>query len=522
MPANVNPLPVDPPNTPPVESSTSGSKVILPRKLSRLLLDAQRPLYLLDNRGHIHFANSSLLEILKTTEANLVGLDCNRVLTGDDHRHPTLAGLLAIPERARTTQLSFDQLSVVTTLSTEPWTSRLVIPLDSLTGQDYVLCIWLRADDPLVIQASQHMEWLAQAEVRTALLDARRSVSRLDGLHSLIGTSPSAQLARRQAQVAIAGNMPVCIIGPVGSEKATLARAIYQQRRKREQRLMASGRLLPIDCRLMDRSLMKETLELAAESETMNRTNKDNEPTSLLLSGIDLLSSDAFVPLAHFLDHNPNSTVFATSRAENLPQLHLDQVWQKIVAHLQVMTIHLEPLSKRIEDIAPLAESILEEMRVASSGYVRRFLSSAALSWLQAYPWPNNHRELGQVIEDACKKTTSPSIEPNHFSIALRTFPSFVLKPDPEPQVHLDQMLEEFERNVLQKAIELFPRNRAAAARHLGISRTRLLRRLAQLSLETTTLEIETSTPSQGSEDAPLTHDSPIFEEIPDEPHASQ
>ena len=86
------------------------------------------------------------------------------------------------------------------------------------------------------------------------------------------------------------------------------------------------------------------------------------------------------------------------------------------------------------------------------------------------------------------------------------------------PPLNLDETLEDFERSVLQKAIDAFPRNRAAAARHLGISRTRLLRRLAQLGLEASAAATEIADASSTSEDTSQTHDQPIFEEISDEP----
>jgi DNA-binding NtrC family response regulator len=47
----------------------------------------------------------------------------------------------------------------------------------------------------------------------------------------------------------------------------------------------------------------------------------------------------------------------------------------------------------------------------------------------------------------------------------------------------LDAVLLDLEKIMLQRALKLSPRNRAQAARLLGISRPRLLRRIEQLGL---------------------------------------
>lgn len=513
MSAEADPLPKSEASS---ESSTHDSWIIPPRKFARLLSDLTRPFYLLDSEDRVRFANRFLIELLRTEESTLIGLDCSRVLTSDDHQQPELAGLLAIPHEARSGNVGLSLISTGRS-SIFPWTCRLVIPIETSTGSSHVGCFWLREDDPLVTQATNRFDWLAQAEVREALLDARRTHARLDGLHSLLGVSPYAQLARRQAQAAIAGNMSVCIVGPVGCGKATLARAIYQQRRKRERKMMSEGRILPIDCRLMDRSLMEDTIELASESDVSRPQGKDHEPTALLLIGIDSLATDAYQPLSAFLRSHPTTPVFATARTRDLLSLYSDPTWHELMSYINVVMISLEPLANRIEDIAPLAESILEECCVTNTAEGPRFLSPDALHWLQAYPWPGNHRELRQSIQEAFGKSKTPSIEPNDFSLAIRTFSSHVLRPEPVASIKLDLALENFERNLLQMAIDQFPRNRAAAARHLGISRTRLLRRLAQLGIESTEREAESGVPSQSQPESNPMLDQPVFEEIHDE-----
>ena len=500
----------------PSESEGTGSKknLLPPKKLARILAESDVPFYLLDSDDRLRFASRSMVEALKITPQELDGLDCRRTLSTDEHSHPTIAALLAIPDRLANGRIEIAPIgSLAHALA--PWTSRMVIPLAPAEHRGYVACFWLRDDDPLVQQAARHIDWTERAAVRDALLEARSIFLRLDGLHCLIGNSPSAQLARRQTQAAIAGTMPVSIFGPGGSGKTSLARAIYHHRRKRDRKMLTGGRLLPIDCRLMDRSLIQETLELAAEGDPSSRSDAANEPTAILLTSLELLPLDAVAPLLKYFAANPQAPVFSTSRSVDLASNHRETDWQALIAHLDVMRIQLAPLIHRIEDIAPLAESILEEIRVASSGQIRKILSGSTLAWLQAYPWPGNFRELNQGIHDACKKSTQHSIEPHDFSLAIRTFASHALKPEPLAPIHLDQALEQFERSILQKAIAAFPRNRAAAARFLGISRTRLLRRLAQLGFEPSPLETDSDETPENREES---SDGPVFEEIPDEP----
>ncbi|MDZ4850485.1 MAG: helix-turn-helix domain-containing protein [Pirellulaceae bacterium] len=497
------------------EPSALSTKSIPPRKLARILSDSRRPFYLLDHKDRIRFANQALVETLGTTDEKLIGLDCVRVVAHDEHTSPILAGLLAIPENARSSQISFSPIGLVDP-SLKPWTARLVIPLENVGAAGYVACFFLSSDDPLVVQASQHVDWMAQADIRKALLDTRRTLVRLDGLHSLIGNSSSVQLARRQVQAASAGSMSVCLYGPTGSHKSALVRAIYQQRRKRERRMLSEGRLLSIDCRLMDRSLMLDTLELAHEPDSSHRTEVESEPTALLLAGIDQLLPEALPPLMQFLAERPATTVFATSQAKKLMGLHRDPSWHELVATISIIEIHIEPLAHRVDDIAPLAESIVEECRIATAHQTRRSLSPTAMQWLQAYPWPGNHREMQQAIREAYRRSTTSHIEATDFSLAIRTFASHVLRPEPLAPIELDKALEIFERGLLQSAIDAFPRNRAAAARHLGISRTRLLRRLEQLGLEATVSEREETSSPQLPSDATPASDQPVFEEIHD------
>ena len=97
-------------------------------------------------------------------------------------------------------------------------------------------------------------------------------------------------------------------------------------------------------------------------------------------------------------------------------------------------------------------------------------------------------------------------LDETHLPISLRTYPSHIERVEANEPIVLDEVLERVERMLIEQALASHPRNNTAAAKSLGISRARLLRRMQQWGLG--------SAPSASSPG-----DEVIFEELdaPDE-----
>jgi DNA-binding NtrC family response regulator len=67
---------------------------------------------------------------------------------------------------------------------------------------------------------------------------------------------------------------------------------------------------------------------------------------------------------------------------------------------LDVFPLELPPLRERREDVAPLAETLLEQL-ARRTGKLARRLTPEALSRLESHDWPGNVRELANVLERA-------------------------------------------------------------------------------------------------------------------------
>ena len=144
---------------------------------------------------------------------------------------------------------------------------------------------------------------------------------------------------------------------------------------------------------------------------------------------------------------------------------------------LSVLRLRLPPLRERPEDLAPLAEWLLKHALAALGVRPHANLHAevgACAALLAAHPWPGNVRELRNLMQ---RLALFLSAEP------LQSLtPGFVASVAPElwtdaPLAQGPDMPAAASEDV-QAVLSRFGGDRAAAADHLGISRTTLWRRL--------------------------------------------
>lgn len=513
-----------------------------PRKLVRLLEESTSPMYMLDSRDRIRFVNKKLLELLKPlckdlqTE-ELLGVECGQRIPSDLHPYREICSLLSIPMMATgeysSSTIACQPLPHDTRPTLNQWSSVLVIPLDpnaiaelqsgrnsaekngdgnaiktNVDKSSFRLCVWIEAGAQLAESVSSTSDWHDQGLIQSVLFEHRKRYSNLDDFVSLIGTSNSARLAMSQLQVAIAVDANCVLHGPMGSELNRIANSILEHRRRRQGRSLNAVFTLPIECRLMDRLLMSEMLEIVTShldpSSRKSDTSSINETqVNLLLDGVETLGVEAIEPLLLFLNRYPRVCVIATADNQ-LPVIHesptqFDSIQlnstQKsstanrdvrfdLMAALGVLRVDIPSLQERIEDLPVLAEQILEQIRHATGAKKARVLSPTLRRWLQTYSWPGNYSELHHAMTAAVATSKENQLQTHDLPLAIRTFASHDLKQDALMGLDLDQALENYERIILKRSLVAHQNNRAAAARSLGITRSRLLRRLEQLSID--------------------------------------
>jgi two-component system response regulator PilR (NtrC family) len=142
---------------------------------------------------------------------------------------------------------------------------------------------------------------------------------------------------------------------------------------------------------------------------------------------------------------------------------------------LNVIPIHVPALRARKEDIPKLVEYFVGKYCKGSGQYPLEVLPEAMEALVQ-YRWPGNVRELENVIERVVAMETGQSI-------SLAALPEFVRQvPSPTGEIHpqvpeippeglkLEEMVEEYERELILKALQMTGNQKSEAAKLLGLS----------------------------------------------------
>jgi len=151
---------------------------------------------------------------------------------------------------------------------------------------------------------------------------------------------------------------------------------------------------------------------------------------------------------------------------------------------LNVIELRLPPLRHRREDIPLLAEHFLR--RFSAEHHRASKLSVEALRRLESYEFPGNVRELENIIERAVALSSGPVIGPSDLPEVKAPRITTPQPPAtlPAEGVDLDQLVSDYERTWVLRALEQVGGVRKRAATLLGISFRSLRYRLEKLGID--------------------------------------
>jgi DNA-binding NtrC family response regulator len=285
----------------------------------------------------------------------------------------------------------------------------------------------------------------------------------------------------------------VLIQGESGTGKELVARTIFQTSRRKKRPFVA------INCGAIQPNLIESELfgheKGAFTSANQQRKGKfeEAEGGTLFLDEIGELDRELQVKLLRVLQEKEyqrvggNKTlrsdvriIAATSR-DLKAAVAAGSFRDDLFYRLNVLPILIPPLRKRQMDIPLLLEHFLEKSGQEWKRQ-RPLISARAKEALCSYSYPGNIRELINVVERIFITCPNGKVNYEDLPDELRTTGNSTINRKsfltelPEKGV----LLQEVEKELIMKTLELTKGNKMAAAGLLGITRRRLYLRLSQ------------------------------------------
>lgn len=330
---------------------------------------------------------------------------------------------------------------------------------------------------------------------------------------AIIGNSRAMQAVYKEIGRVAATAVTVLIRGETGTGKELVARAIYQHSDRAAQPFIA------VNCAAIPETLLESELFghdrgafTGAHARRIGRFEQANHGT-IFLDEIGDLSLSTQVKLLRVLQEKyiqrvggnekiaVDVRVLAATHRDLESALKENQFREDLFYRLSGVTITLPPLSQRAEDIPDLVKYFMQRSG-GEVGVDTPSIQSEAIAFLQNQSWPGNVRELENVVRQGLLLARSYPIGLEHAQEAYARTKKSVLLSDQTFAGYFSEllakaqrgevegvhakMIEEMERELFARAIQLAQGNQAKAARWLGVTRTTMREKLIHFGLHPT------------------------------------
>jgi DNA-binding NtrC family response regulator len=343
---------------------------------------------------------------------------------------------------------------------------------------DYLAKPW---DDKKLIATAINLIELSQTqrELERRIQRERKQKRELEDHFDLCGfiwnDASTERLLSLACQIAKA-DVPVLITGPNGSGKERIAEIIQKNS------TVKNGPFVTLNCGALPSELIEAELFGAdagaytgatkaregkfesADGGTLFLDEIGNLPSAGQMKLLRVLETGKFSRLGSNKERSVKVRVISATNADIPAMIRSGHFREDLFYRLNLIELKLPPLSERVDDIIPLAQSFL-------SG--DRDLSTDAVQALLHHQWPGNVRELKNVMQRVQLLAKHPCLTAKDLGLPNRE--------------HTNSTNVEPDRNSIEKCIERHGGVIAQAASELGLSRQALYRRMERLGISRNT-----------------------------------
>ena len=310
-----------------------------------------------------------------------------------------------------------------------------------------------------------------------------------DGLQSMIGDSSSMQQVRALIEKLARSQAPIYISGESGSGKELAARLIHTRSAR------STGTFVPVNCGAIPENLMeseffgyrkgaftgadgdRDGFFQAANGGTLFLDEVADLPLPMQVKLLRAIQEKRVRKVGSVAEEAVDVRIICATHRNLRECVDKGSFRQDLYYRLNVIELRMPPLRERIEDIAPLVDSILRRL----CGDHPPKLSNAALKAMELYSFPGNVRELENILERATALSSGEVIEADDLHLEPGEMAGEVIGRGSET---LDDYLNRLERQAILEALQKTEGNRTAAARLLGVTFRSMRYRLERLGIE--------------------------------------
>jgi propionate catabolism operon transcriptional regulator len=314
------------------------------------------------------------------------------------------------------------------------------------------------------------------------------------GLNDLRGDSPAMQSVRQSIALFARSPATVLIQGETGSGKELVAQAIHRESPRARQPFVA------VNCGAIAESLLESELFgyeegaftgsrrgghaglfEAANRGTLFLDEIGEMPLQLQTRLLRVLEEREVVRVGGTRPIPVDVRIVSATHCDLDSRIRDGRFRADLFYRLGVLRLKVPPLRERRDDLVQLAEWCLKNALASLGARPHANLHAevtACAPLLASYDWPGNVRELRNMMERLALFLAAQPLQALTPNFVLSVAPELIRHASAAPAASVQTIARPQE--TIEQVLARFNGNREAAARHLGISRTTLWRKIRQ------------------------------------------
>lgn len=337
---------------------------------------------------------------------------------------------------------------------------------------------------------------LEKIQLSRELERLKEEVGRKYGVDHIIGKSKQIIEVFKAVSMVAAKKSTVLITGESGTGKELIARAIHYNSDRRSKPFVV------VNCAALPDTLIESELFGYERGAFTNASQRKVGRFELAHGGtlfldeigelnlgtqakfLRAIEQETFTRLGGTDEIKVDVRVVAASNRDLEQMAKNAEFRPDLFYRLNVVSLFLPPLRERREDIPLLLDHFLRVKAQEHSVPVKT-LSPETVDFFMSYPWPGNIREMENLIERLSILTPHDTVTLRDLPVSMRsTDQTATLKEDVlNGSRPLSDAVDEFERELIVKALQRTGFNQTKAASLLGTSRRILKYRIEKLKI---------------------------------------